>query len=75
MPTKNPRVNVVLEPKLYKTVSLLAKEEKISLSAKTRDLVKEAIEVYGDIYWEKVAEKREKSLIHKKGISHKDVWK
>ncbi|MBN1445326.1 MAG: toxin-antitoxin system, antitoxin component [Candidatus Omnitrophica bacterium] len=75
MPTKNPRVNVVLEPELYKTVSLLAKEEKISLSAKTRDLVKEAIEIYGDIYWDKIAEKREKSLKGRKSLSHRDVWK
>lgn len=66
---------MVLEPELYKTVSLLAKEEKISLSAKTRDLVKEAIEIYGDIYWDKIAEKREKSLKGRKSLSHRDVWK
>jgi hypothetical protein len=74
MPTKNPRVNVVLEPELYKAVAMLAKKEKTSLSAKTRDLVKEAIEVYEDICWDMIAEEREKTL---KGrtMSHRDVWK
>jgi predicted DNA-binding protein len=75
MPTKNPRVNVVLEPEVYKALSILAKKEKVSLSTKTRELVKEAIETYEDIYWNEIAEEREKNPEAKKRISHKDVWK
>ncbi len=66
MPTKNPRVNVVLETKVYKTLSIPAKKEKVSLSTKTRELVKEAIEICEDVYWDEIAEEREKSLRKKK---------
>ena len=75
MPTKNPRINVVLEPELYRSVSILAKKENVSLSAKARDLVKEAVEIYEDLYWNRIAEDREKRLSCKKGISHRDTWK
>jgi predicted DNA-binding ribbon-helix-helix protein len=44
MPTKNPRINVVLERPLYKSIKRLAKRDGVSLSIKVRDLVKEALE-------------------------------
>ncbi len=74
MPAKNPRVNVVLEEELYKAVSLLAKKDGTSLSAKTRELVREAVELNEDIYWDRTAAKREKTL-KGEGLSHKEVWK
>jgi hypothetical protein len=49
MPTKQPRLNVVLEPYLHKAIALMAKEEGISLSLKARDLLKEAIETHEDV--------------------------
>jgi hypothetical protein len=48
MPTKNPRVNVVLEEPLYEGLRLWAKRDKVSLSLKVRDLVKEALESQED---------------------------
>ena len=48
MPAKNPRINVVLEEPLYITVERLAKRDKVSLSLKVRDLVKEALEMEED---------------------------
>ena len=74
MPTKNPRLNVVLEPNLYKTLGKLANEEGISLSLAARDLIKEALEVHEDIYWQEVAREREKTFSYKKALSHKEVW-
>ncbi len=44
MPTKNPRVNVVLEESLYQTIDHLSTKEGVSMSLKMRDLVKEALE-------------------------------
>jgi hypothetical protein len=44
MPTKNPRINVVLERLLYNNVERLAERDGISLSLKVRDLVKAALE-------------------------------
>ena len=40
MPTKNPRVNVVLDKDLYRTVHELAQHQGISMSLFMRDLVK-----------------------------------
>jgi len=74
MPTKHPRLNVVLEPVLYSAIQRLAKQEGVSLSLKARDLIREAIEFYEDAYWTKVAELREKSFKKKSALSHKQVW-
>ena len=48
MPTKNPRVNVVLEKPLYKAIARLAKQDGVSMSLKVRDLVREALELEED---------------------------
>ncbi|MCY4388608.1 MAG: ribbon-helix-helix domain-containing protein [Desulfurellaceae bacterium] len=56
MPTRNPRVNVVLEKPLYERVQKLAKKEHISLSLKIRDLVREALDTQEDEELERFAE-------------------
>lgn len=74
MATRNPRLNVVLEPSIYSLIRQLAKREGTSLSLKARDLIREALEYCEDAYWTKEAAKREKTF-HKKGaLSHKEVW-
>lgn len=57
MPDKNPRINVVLEKPVYKTIERLATKEGISLSTKVRDLIKEALEIEEDIALSAFAEK------------------
>jgi hypothetical protein len=74
MPTKAPRLNVVLEPPVYFAIVRLAKKEGVSLSLKARELIKEALEFCEDAYWTKQAEQREMTLRFKKPISHKRVW-
>ena len=74
MLTKNPRLNVVLEPGLYNSLDKLAHEEGISLSLAARDLIKEGLEIHEDIYWQEAAQEREKTFSYKKALSHKDVW-
>lgn len=49
MPTKNPRVNVVLEPPVYRALSAFAQREGVSMSLKARDLIREALEGYEDL--------------------------
>jgi len=49
MPAKNPRINVVLDKYLFKTVELMAKREGVSLSMKARDLLKDALETHEDV--------------------------
>ncbi len=74
MPTKNPRINVVLEKPLYQKVERIARKEGVSLSLKVRDLVKEALEIEEDIALALIAEEREKTFTGKKALPHNEVW-
>ncbi|HWR58106.1 MAG TPA: hypothetical protein VN328_04385 [Thermodesulfovibrionales bacterium] len=74
MPTKNPRVNVVLERPLYDDVQRIAGRDGVSLSLKVRDLVKEALEIEEDIALSHIAETRGRSLNRKKLLKHDEVW-
>lgn len=74
MPTKNPRINVVLEKPLYNSINRLAKKDGVSLSLKVRDLVKEALEIGEDTALAKFAEAREKTLKKSKALKHSEVW-
>ena len=74
MPTKNARVNVVLEKPLYAAVDEIAKRQGLSRSMVVRDLVREAIELREDLTLAAFAEKREKTFDVKKAIPHEDIW-
>lgn len=74
MPTQHPRLNVVLEEPLYRSLARLAKKEGISLSMKARDMIRIAMEFEEDLYWGKVADKREKTFGSRKALSHREVW-
>lgn len=74
MPTKNPRINVVLEKPIYHNIERLAKRDGVSLSLKVRDLVREALEIEEDIVLSHFAEKREKTFEKKKSLKHDEVW-
>lgn len=74
MPTKNPRVNVVLEKPLYRTVEQLAKRDGLSLSLKVRDLIREALEIEEDIALGEFAESREKTFRKSSALKHSEVW-
>ena len=74
MPTKNPRINVVLEEPLYKAIEQLAKRDKVSLSLKVRDLVKEALEIEEDVALSAFAEERDKTLSKATALKHSEVW-
>ena len=74
MATKNPRLNIVLEPALMKGVDHLAKAQGVSLSTMARDLIKESLETYEDGQWQKMVQKRDATFSHKKSVSHDEVW-
>jgi hypothetical protein len=61
MPSKNPRVNTVLPPEIYKAVQRLAKRDGISLSHKVNDLVREALELEEDAGLDSIAKRRRAS--------------
>ena len=74
MPTQNPRINVVLDENIYKSVKFLAEKDCVSLSAKIRDLVKDALDVQEDIVLATIAEKREKSISDSAMLDHEETW-
>ena len=75
MPTKNPRVNIVVEPLLYSVMHDLAAIEGISMSTIARDLIREAIELREDVALAAFADARMKSFDRKAALSNEDVWK
>jgi predicted DNA-binding protein len=75
MTTKNPRINVVLEKPVYNAVSKLSRKYKISMSMVIRDMVKEEIENFEDIYLGEIATEREKTLKRNQILTHKEFWK
>ena len=75
MPTKLPRLNVVMESETYKAIEKLANKEHVSLSLVARDLIREALMIYEDAYWAKEAEKRESTLFKDKTLPHRETWK
>ena len=74
MPSKNPRINVVLDDNLYKNIQFLAETEGVSLSAKVKDLIREALEVQEDLYLATFAEEREKTWDKSTARTHDDIW-
>ena len=75
MPTKSPRVNVVVEPPLYKAMADLAASGGVSMSTLARDLIREALELREDVALAALADKRLKTFNKKSALSHEDVWK
>ncbi len=74
MPTKNPRINIVLEKKSYDGIKRIAKKEGVSLSLKARDLLNEALEIYEDTILDEIGSEREKTFSRKKALTHDQVW-
>lgn len=74
MPTKNPRINVVVDPPLYRRVERMASERGISISLVARDLIKEGLETQEDIGLEYLAEQRESTFDSEGALSHEDTW-
>ncbi|HRR41152.1 MAG TPA: hypothetical protein P5244_07970 [Syntrophales bacterium] len=74
MPTKNPRINIVVETPLYKAMHELATSEGVSMSTIARDLIREAINLREDVALASFADTRMKTFDRKEALSHKDVW-
>ena len=74
MPTKNPRLNVVIDKNTEELLSLLSKKRDMSKSALAKELIEKAIELEEDFYLIEIAENRKKTLKNNL-ISEKDFWK
>ena len=74
MATKNPRLMTMLERSLYERVKRAARAEGLSLSAKARDLLREALDLEEDAYWAAEGEKRLASFDPAQAKTHEEVW-
>ncbi len=74
MPTKNARINVVVEKPLYTLIDEISRERGISKSLLVRDLVVEAIDLREDQALARFADERDKSFDKSKALTHKEVW-
>ncbi len=73
MPTKNPRLNVVLDPELYELVEKISKQEEKSMSVVAKELIEDALEKHEDLLLSEIAMKREAKS--KKTVPHEKAWK
>jgi predicted DNA-binding protein len=73
VPTKNPRLNVVLDPELYELVEKISKQEEKSMSVVAKELIEDALEKHEDLLLSEIAMKREAKS--KKTVPHDKAWK
>ena len=74
MPTKNPRLNVVLNKRTEELIDILSKKRDISKSALAKELIEKAIELEEDLHLTEIAETRKKTL--KSNLSsEEEFWK
>ena len=73
MPTKNPRLNVVLDETLFSLLSRMAKKEDKSMSVVAKELIQQAVDRHEDMWLSDMAMKREAKS--KKTIKHDKAWK
>ena len=74
MPTKNPRINIVLEEPLYKLIREMAEKDGLSMSNLSRDLIREALELREDYALATLAEERDGTLKAADRLDHDDAW-
>jgi hypothetical protein len=74
MPTKQPRLNVVLEAPVWSSVQQLARRDGMSLSMKARELIREALELHEDAYLAQRAHERAGTFVRSKALTHEQVW-
>lgn len=73
MPTKKPRLNVVLSNAILQALTEIAENEDKSLSVVAQELIVEALDRHEDLLLSGIATKREKES--KRTISHDKAWK
>jgi len=74
MSTKHPRIHVLVEEPIYRTIHSLAANEGVSISALTHSLIREALELREDAGLSMLAETREETLEQTQLLDHDDVW-
>ena len=76
MPSKKPRITIVVDPPVYEQIEQLAERRGTSLSMVARDLMREALvmEMEEDVALARLAGEREATLREDTALSHAEVW-
>ena len=74
MPTKHPRLNVVLEAPVLRSVQRLAAKNGVSISQEARELIRQALGLQEDAYWAEQAHARAATFDRRKALTHEQVW-
>ncbi len=74
MPTKNPRVNIVVDKELFEVLKTIAEERGESISAVVREYVEIGLNLAEDISLTRIAEERLRTLRKKKTLTHEEIW-
>lgn len=75
MASKNPRINITLDPETLEILETLAKKSSKSVSMQAYDFIRQAIELHEDFVLSQLANEREEEREGKSLISHEDFWK
>lgn len=77
MATKNPRLQVTLNPDDMEIIEIIANKKHMSMSAVVKKVVEDWLEEYEDMLLARRAEEKEKKWIEGgcKTISHEELWK
>jgi len=73
MPTAKKRLNITLSPDIEEAVKRLAERDKLSRAGKAVELLRIALEIEEDRFWDKLANSRDRRGA--RFISHKKAWK
>ena len=73
MPTTKTRINISLPDEVKEALSKLAKRDRIPEATKAARLLEVALEVEEDLFWNQIAEKRDKKQT--RFITHASAWK
>ncbi len=73
MPTKDPRVNIVLDKATRDALAALAAARAMTLSSTAADLIRDALEVQEDVYFSRLAAARREEKCA--SVTHELAWK
>ena len=73
MPTTKARINISLPDEVKEALSKLAKRDRMPEATKAARLLEVALEVEEDLFWNQIAEKRDKKQA--RFITHASAWK
>lgn len=74
MPTKNPRINVMVEDPVYRAVHAIAAQEGVSMSSLAQDLIREALEIREDVALTLMADERDATRSRTAALTHEAAW-